>query len=173
MLAADNNVKSYISLAGPGESVDKTLVTQISKQNPQLGEIAKQHIKELKETDTILTVNPFLVQLFAPQNQKFLRSWMSLDPAEEIKELKKPILIVQGERDLQVSTADANNLISACAVSEAGFGAPAELVLIGQMNHVLKTVDNQNENQQSYTSPDFPLSSKLVETITNFILRYE
>lgn len=173
MLAADSNIKSYISLAGPSESIDKTLVTQITNQNPQIGEIAKQHINELKKTDTILSVNPFLVQLFAPQNQKFLKDWMLLTPTDEIKKIKKPILIIQGEKDLQVTGTDANNLISACAINEAGLDAPAELVLIEQMNHVLKTVKNQNENQQSYTSPDYPISTILVETIANFILKNE
>lgn len=173
MLAADSNIKSYISLAGPSESIDKTLVTQITNQNPQIGEIAKQHINELRKTDTILSVNPFLVQLFAPQNQKFLKDWMLLTPTDEIKKIKKPILIIQGEKDLQVTSTDANNLISACAINEAGLDAPAELVLIEQMNHVLKTVNNQNENQQSYASPDYPISTILVETIANFILKNE
>ncbi|WP_350291296.1 alpha/beta fold hydrolase [uncultured Croceitalea sp.] len=173
MLATDSNIKSYISLAGPSESIDKTLVTQITNQNPQIGEIAKQHINELKETDTILSVSPFLIQLFAPQNQKFLKDWMLLTPTDEIKKIKKPILIIQGEKDLQVTSTDANNLIGACAIDEAGLDAPAKLVLIEQMNHVLKTVNNQNENQQSYTSPDYPLSTMLVETIANFILKNE
>ncbi|WP_394975716.1 alpha/beta hydrolase family protein [uncultured Croceitalea sp.] len=173
MLASDKNIKSYISLAGPGESIDKTLIAQISKQNIEIGEVAKKHIIELKETDTILSLNPFLVQLFAPQNQKFLKSWMLLNPAEEIKKVKKPILIVQGEKDSQVSKNDASILINACAATETDFSSPAQMVLIKNMNHVLKTVQSQEENLKSYTTPDYPLSKELVETIRNFILTHE
>lgn len=173
MLALDKNVKTYISIAGPGESIDKTLVTQISNQNSQIGEIAKQHIDELKETDTILSVNPFLIQLFAPQNQKFLKSWMQLNPAQEIEKVKKPIMIIQGEKDLQVSVSDANTLINAWERVNSGFVPPAKLVLIENMNHVLKTIQNSTDNQKSYTSPDFPISKKLVESISEFIFKNE
>jgi len=173
MLALNKNVKSYISLAGPGESIDKTLVTQISKQNIQIGEVAKQHIDELKETDTILSVNPFLIQLFAPQNQKFLKSWMLLNPTEEIKKIKKPTLIIQGDSDLQVTKEDASKLANARNTNILKSEDKITITLIQNMNHVLKTVKNSTENQNSYTSSDFPLSKKLVESISEFILKNE
>lgn len=173
ILASNANTKSYISIAGPGESIDKTIVAQIAKQNADLAKVAEEHIKELKETDTIVSVNPFLVQLFAPQNQKFVKTWMQLDPKKEIAKLKKPILIIQGKKDLQVTKTDATNLINACATTNTGFGAPAQLVLIENMNHVLKTIETSAENQESYSSPDFPLSKKLVNSISTFILKNE
>jgi len=173
MLALNEIVKSYISLAGPGESIDKTLVTQISKQNTQIGEVAKQHIDELKETDTILSVNPFLIQLFAPQNQKFLKSWMQLNPTEEIKKIEIPTLIIQGDSDLQVTKEDAGKLANARNAAIIKSEDKIMVTLIENMNHVLKTVENSTENQNSYTSPDFPLSKKLVEAISEFIFKNE
>ena len=173
MLATNASTKSYTSIAGPSESIDKTLISQITKQSADLGKVAEEHIKELKETDTIVEVNPFLVQLFAPQNQKFIKTWMQLNPKEELKKVKKPILIIQGGKDLQVTKVDATNLINACATTNAGFGAPAQLVFIENMNHVLKTIENPKENQESYGSPDFPLSKKLVHSISTFILKNE
>lgn len=173
MLAADENIKSYISIAGPGESIDKTLVTQISKQNSQIGEVAKQHVEELKETDTILSVNPFLIQLFAPQNQKFLKSWIQLNPIEEIKKIEIPTLIVQGGSDLQVTKEDASKLANARNTAIMKSEDKITVTLIQNMNHVLKTVKNSIENQNSYTSPDFPLSKKLVESISEFIFKNE
>ena len=76
MLAITDDVKSYISIAGAGESIDKTIVKQLNEQSPELAKIAKQHIDELMKTDTILSVNPFLISLFTPQNQKFWKNWM-------------------------------------------------------------------------------------------------
>ena len=169
MLAADSNIKSYISLAGPGESVEQTLIKQLQKQSPDLAKTAQEHINELMKTDTIQSVNPYLIQLFAPQNQKFLKSWMLYNPSEEIKKIKKPILIVQGDADLQVTTTDAQLLLSALTTTNTGFGAPAQLVTIENMNHVLKTVVNITENQASYYDPDFEIPEALLSSLSNFI----
>ena len=49
MLAANDEVKSYTSLAGPAEPISKTLVKQISAQNVELGEAAKAHLMSLKK----------------------------------------------------------------------------------------------------------------------------
>ena len=173
MLATNKNIKSYISLAGPSNSIDSVIVNQINKQNHELSKITKQHFKELKETDTIQKVNPLLLQLFAPQNQKFFKSWMSFIPKEELKKIEKPILIIQGKKDNQVTVTDANQLFKASTTGNTSFKPAAQLTIIDSMNHVLKTVSNATENQQSYTSPDFPLSIDLVNNITTFILKNE
>jgi fermentation-respiration switch protein FrsA (DUF1100 family) len=173
MLAIDENIKSYISLAGPSSSIDKVITKQIKSQNEELGKITRKHFDELAATDTILSVNPLLTSIFLPQNQKFFKSWMGFSPTDEIKKVKKPILIIQGEEDTQVDVTDANSLMRACTEANSGFGAPAQLVLIKNMNHVLKTIESKEQNIQSYTSPDFPLSEKLVESIVTFILKNE
>ena len=56
----------------------------------------------------------------------------SYDPAQLIAGFHKPVLIVQGERDLQVSVADAKRLKQAAPA--------AKLVLLPDTNHVFKTV---------------------------------
>lgn len=162
MLAASEEIKSYTSLAGLGSSVDKALIRQLGAQNKDAGKMAEKYIEELKKTDTILDVNPFLMSIFAPQNQKYLKDWMSMDPSVEITKLTMPVLIVNGDADLQVPPDDAQQLKEA--------KPEAELVIIPKMNHVLKTVESWGENQRSYKEPDFPLSSELVDTLTQFIL---
>ena len=72
-----------------------------------------------------------------------------------------PILILNGTKDLQVTVEDANNLHNAQPNSE--------LVIIENMNHVLKTIEKDEDNLTSYSSPDFPLSSELISAIENFI----
>lgn len=160
MLAIDG-VDKYVSLAGPGESIDETLIKQISGQNAMLGETAKAHIKELKETGEIKEVNPFLVNLFAKQNQPFMRNWMNYDPVQEIKKIKIPTLIINGTKDLQVKVEDAK------ALKE---GNPnAELVIIENMNHVLKIIEKDSDNYPSYFSPDFKIASELITSISEFV----
>ena len=98
---------------------------------------------------------------------------MAYDPSEEIKKLKKPILIVQGAMDLQVTVDDARALLTAASSINPDLGIPLSLRTINDMNHVLKTIENQSDNLKSYSSPDFPLSMKLVEAVENFIVTNE
>ena len=88
-------------------------------------------------------MNPALLPLFAPQVQGFLINVFSYDPAKLISAVSKPVLILQGERDIQVSVADAERLKQA---------APqAKLVLLPDTNHVLKTVTtNDPARKQRY-----------------------
>ncbi len=161
MLSLSPQVKTYISLAGPGVSIDKKIVEQITAQSPELGEIAAQHFEELQKTDTIASINPMLFQVFAPQNHKFLKNYAALDPAAEIKKVRIPTLILNGEADIQVSPQDAQLLHEALPGSK--------LEIIPKLNHVLKEVNSMAENQQAYMQPDVPLSAALLSTITAFI----
>lgn len=160
MLASEEADK-IVSLSGPGEGVDKTIIKQVSAQNPILGLTTKAHVKELKETGTIKQVDPNLLALFAPQNQPFLSNWFEYNPAVEITKVKAPLLIINGDQDLQVKEEDANKLKAA--------KPKAELKIIKNMNHVLKTVNSLAENQASYASAKFPLSKELIQVVTEFV----
>lgn len=160
-MLTSEKIDKYISLAGAGEPIDITIVKQIQKQNPTLSKIAKDHIKELKETGGIKEVNPFLVSLFAEQNQPFLTEWLRFNPATEISKLTIPVLIINGLKDMQVKEEDANKLHAS--------NKDSRLILIGNMNHVLKTIKKDSDNMASYYSSDFPISKKLIEVIAEFV----
>ncbi|MCH3884714.1 alpha/beta hydrolase family protein [Tenacibaculum aquimarinum] len=160
MLASENTSK-YISLAGAGETIDKTLIRQLSTQNPILGQSVKSHLKELMETGTIKEVNPMLAGMFSEPNLPFLKSWISINPTDEIKKLTLPILILNGTKDLQVPVKDAENLHNA--------NPSSNLVLIKNMNHVLKDIQKDQDNLKSYYSADFPLSTTLIKTVVTFV----
>lgn len=161
MMAAIEDVDNYISLAGIGESVDKTIIRQYNAQSPDLAKIVESHINELTTSGTIKEINPMLVGLFAKQNHQFLKSYLKLDPTVEIQKLNIPIMIINGTKDIQVEVRDAENLHKASPKSE--------LVIINNMNHVLKTIEKDEDNMASYMSPDFKLSEKLVESVETFI----
>lgn len=160
MLALEN-VDKYISIAGAGETIDKTLVRQVTAQSPAFGKLTEQYIKELKENGSIKSVDPNLMSLFAPQNQPFLISWMNLDPIKEITKVKIPTLIINGDKDIQVQISDAENLKEA--------KPDATLVIIKNMNHPLKNIEKDEDNLKSYMSADYTISNELIETIENFI----
>lgn len=161
MLALSDAVKSYISIAGAGQTIDKTIIDQLKVQSGPLSETASEHLTELMQTDTILNIDPFLAQLFSPQNQKFLKHWMSISPTTEIKKITVPTLLINGDSDLQIKAEDAKELNEALPASE--------LIIIPKMNHVLKEVNSIEENQKSYTDKIYPLSGLLIEKLCTFI----
>jgi hypothetical protein len=160
-MLASENANKYISLAGLSNSFDKTLVKQVTNQNTMLGKVADEHFKELFKTGTIKQVNPFLVSIFRKQNYPFLINWAKYNPSKEIQKLNIPILIVNGDKDIQVKVEDAKTLHKAKPSSR--------LVIIENMNHVLKHIEKDADNMNSYYSADFKLSKKLIATIVNFI----
>ncbi|AUC85023.1 alpha/beta hydrolase [Polaribacter sp. ALD11] len=160
-MLAPKNADKYISLAGAGETIDKTIVKQISKNNPTLGEAAQQQFDTLRIKGKIEVIHPFLMSVFAKQNQPFLYSWMQLNPLEEIKKLTIPILIINGDKDLQVKIEDAKALH---AVNKN-----SRLAIIENMNHVLKEIQKEEDNLKSYYSSEFPISEKLIEAIVQFV----
>jgi uncharacterized protein len=108
-------------------------------------------------------MNPVLLPLFGPQVQGFLISVFSYDPAKLIAAVTMPVLIMQGERDMQVSVADAQRLKQAAPA--------AKLVLLADTNHVLKTVttDDRAANAATYANPNLPLAPGVVDAVAGFI----
>ncbi|MFT4575642.1 MAG: pimeloyl-ACP methyl ester carboxylesterase [Polaribacter sp.] len=160
-MIASKNIDRYISIAGPATSIDKTIIQQITAQSPEFGKAAEAHFKEVFETGDIKEVHPLLASVFAKQNLPFLVSWAKYNPSKEIKKLTIPVLIINGTKDLQVKIEDANALHNA--------NPSSELVIIENMNHVLKIIEKEGDNIKSYYSPDFAISKKLITTIVAFI----
>jgi hypothetical protein len=113
----------------------------------------------------VTDMHPALQRLFAPQVQDFLIDMFRQDPARLAAAVKLPMLIVQGERDVQVSVADAKALATA--------QPKARLVLIPAMNHVLKDVasDDRAANVATYADPSLPVDSTAVDAIASFVKR--
>ena len=110
-------------------------------------------------------MHPALLSLFRPQVQDYLIDMFRQDPAKLAASTRVPLLIIQGERDLQTSPADARLLASA--------QTRAQLVLIPQMNHGLKDVaaDDRSANLATYADPSLSVDETLVNTIAAFVKR--
>ena len=89
----------------------------------------------------------------------------SRDPAALIATVALPVLIVQGEADLQVGVADAEALAQALPA--------AEKVVLPGMNHVLKEVpaDDMAANFAAYRDPSLPLAPGLADAVVEFVAR--
>lgn len=108
-------------------------------------------------------MHPALQQVFAPRVQGFLKSLFAADPARLIAGYHGPVLIVQGDRDLQVSLADAEALHKA--------QPRATLAVVPGVNHVLKMVasDDRAANLATYGDASLPLAPGVAEAIAGFV----
>ncbi|WP_010229251.1 alpha/beta hydrolase [Gillisia marina] len=162
MIAAANKADAFISLAGPGRSIDKIVIDQLAKQSPELSENAKDAFQEIQERGKTSNYSPLLQSIFRPSVQPFLKSWMKYDPREEIAKLDMPILIINGSFDIQVDTTEANLLTEA--------NPKAELVILDKMNHIFRKIEGDDlENTKAYNEPNRPLHPELIPNLVDFI----
>ncbi len=168
-LRAINNgadVEHVVLLAGAGRSLDVILKEQLSDQPEQIKELSYAIIDTLKKGKTYDSVPVFLNSLFRHSVQPALIAEFQVKPSELATNVTIPMLIVQGTTDIQITIQDAKALSAA--------NHDAELVIIENMNHVLKEcVSTDKQTQTSYYSnPNIPLHPKLMPVINNFILNH-
>ncbi len=164
LIAAQNmNIKGFISLAGAGNPADSILKKQLKPQlPPALYSQTETLLDSLKNGMTVKSYSPLLISLFRPSVQPYLISWFRYDPAELIKNLKCPVLIVQGDKDIQVDLQESEILAKAAPTGK--------YLIIKDMNHILKTIaGDMQENVASYTNPALPVNDELVKNIVEFI----
>ncbi|RMQ41691.1 hypothetical protein ALQ04_00475 [Pseudomonas cichorii] len=163
-LAAEKaGAQAVISVAGTGRPVDQVLREQFRERlPPELLQRSNQLLDELKAGKTDDNVPEALEVVFRPSVQPYLISLFRQDPAAAFGKLQMPALIIQGRNDIQVSVNDALLLKKA--------RPDAELALIDGMNHVLRIVPDDLEQQMlSYRNPTLPLASELSAHILRFI----
>lgn len=165
MIAAQNPaVDQFISLEGAGQPADQIIREQLKSQPPAIMKQSTPILDELVKGNTVDKVSPMLNSLFRTSVQPYMISWFKYDPQKEIAKLTKPVLIVQGTTDIQVSTDDATRLHDANPASV--------LALIEGMNHILKNAEaNKMKNTLTYRQPDLPLNTELISQISSFILK--
>lgn len=171
-MAASKNqpgICGLVLVAAPGRPLGEVLREQI-KANPANGPFIGQAMSAIDSLEQgrrvdIADMHPALQGLFAPQVQGFLMSEFSYDPRRLLADEQKPVLVLQGQRDIQVSEADAHLLKQA---------APhAKLVLLPDVNHVLKSVasDERRANLATYADPSLPLAPDIGSSVADFIKR--
>ena len=165
MVAAQKSkaVKAYISIAGCGRAAHEVIEEQLQRQPEQIRNEAAAINRELLQGRTVEDVPNYLAALYRNSVQPYLISWFRYNPANEIAKLKIPVLIIQGDKDIQVGVKDAECLYMARMFSSYH--------VIADMNHVLKHCESSDMFTQleTYKNPELPIKSELVEHIAKFI----
>jgi pimeloyl-ACP methyl ester carboxylesterase len=168
MAAAKNpDVCGLLLIAAPGRPLGEILREQL-KANPANAPVLDQALPAIdaleagKRVDTA-GMHPALQGLFRPAVQGFLISAFSYNPSHLLAGYRKPVLILQGQRDIQVQESDARALKLA--------DPEATLVLLPDVNHVLKAVisDDRQANVATYGNSSLPLAPGVIQAITDFL----
>ncbi len=170
MAAAKDNppdICGLLLVATPGRPF-ADLIKEQMRSNPANAPIQDQAFHDIDELIAGRRVDvsnspPELAAIFPAAVQGFLIDLFSYDPPKVLATYKGPVLILQGEHDIQISVDDAR-LLAAAALR-------AKLVLLPDVNHVLKTVnsDNRNYNLKTYFDPSLPIAPSVIEALADFI----
>lgn len=169
LCAAQDNpqITAVVSASGPGYPFDEVLKSQLSRQL-SLTEMALYLradgiLTSLKRGEKVADIPQPLISLFHPSVQPFLISILRYDPRELIRKLEIPVLIVQGDNDLQVTADNADQLAKA--------QPRARRIIIEGMTHPLKKCEGSTPADQTgvYGNPTLPLDPDFTKAVTTFI----
>ncbi len=161
--AAKEKVNGYISVSGVGVPAGEIIKKQLSGKVGGIADSTIDRIVDnLEDGHEVKNVPAALTNIFRPSIQPYLINWFSYDPANEIKKVNCPILILQGTCDIQVGVDNAKDLYDEAK--------NAELKIIQNMSHVLKDAGKDCENQQrTYIDNSIPVSPELIKVIVQFV----
>jgi uncharacterized protein len=165
LAAARTPVCGLISIAGAGRPFDEVVDAQIRAQGA--GDDTLRQVDavwtELKAGRLVPSI-PATNPLFRPSVQPYLMSVLAHPPADAISKVSAPVMVMQGQTDLQTTEEDARRL----AAARPG----ATLVLLPGVNHVLKTAPaDRAANISTYADPDRPLDPAVAPTLLGFLKR--
>ena len=162
LLASQTGVDRFISLAGAGNPIDQIILEQITKTAPFFSEDSKRVLDILKKGETTTEFPPALASMFNLDIQPFMSNWMQYNPKELIETLEIPVLIINGTRDLQVSSSEAQLL--------KDHKADAEIVIIENMNHLLFEINGDDlVNTKSYNDLSYSVMPEVITAMVDFI----
>ncbi|SOU86799.1 alpha/beta hydrolase family protein [Tenacibaculum dicentrarchi] len=159
LVSEKTKIDGIISISGTRLNAQYILKEQFVKQYPSISQKAIVIIDSLSNGYKVKKVPPSLHSVFRPSVQPYLISWFKHTPLELYKTINCNILILHGNLDSQVEIK--NRLI----INRDN----VKSILVPNMNHLMKAVTNEYEDKESYTTPNYVISSKLIIEIDSFI----
>ncbi len=169
---ADPKIRGLILLAGPSRPLEDLIIEQVTylasldgKPSPEaqkkLDEIKADvvKIKQLKPNTPL----PDGLLVNAPATY-----WLDLNlykPLEVVKQLKMPLLFIQGGRDYQVTRADLDGWMTALKGKKT-----ATFKYHPQLNHLMQ--DGVGKSKPSEYDQRKPVNPQVVKDIANWVKQY-
>ena len=160
-----SDICGLILLSAPGRPVGTVMREQLKPKLPpaMFGafDAAMAKLERGEKVDPATVPAP-LAPLFAPSLQGFMIDFASRDPAKLAAATKLPMLIVQGETDIQVSINDAKLLAAA--------RPDARLVMLPGVNHVWRMAPaDPAANAATYNDASLPIAPAVADAIADFV----
>lgn len=153
------NACGVVSLEGPGRPLSYVLRSQMRRRlHEPLRSKALAALDQLSSGHIVADPPLEFAALFRPSAQPYLISELALDPAAEVRKLHQPLLLVQGDKDQQVTLEDFERLKAA--------RPDAMAVLVPGMIHPLKLLPPQ---LQPNSLTNLPLAGRVSEAIIQFV----
>jgi pimeloyl-ACP methyl ester carboxylesterase len=154
-----------VLLAAPGRKLATVLRSQLKPKLPAemyaSADAAIVKLEARQHVDPAAVPAP-LAGLFNPGVQDFLIDLMAQDPARLAAATRLPMLIVQGETDIQVGVEDAHILANA--------HPGAKLVLMPGINHLWrKAPADVAANAATYRDTTIPVDPAVANAIATFV----
>ena len=154
-----------VAVSGASQNLGELIEAQgaVVRRPPEVGARIHEIIEALRSGRPVGEVPPGYEGVFGPKAADFTRSQISLDPTVELAKVKAPVMVVQGDNDLQETVDSARRLAAAAHV---------EPVIVSGMTHALKLAAPKDvkANIATYTDADLPLAPGLVQAVTGFVL---
>lgn len=151
-----------VLISAPGRPLGEVMRGQF-RANPANAPILGPALKLLDEVEAGRTVDPAtlpapLPTMFPLAVQRYMTGLFRFDPAKLAATAKVPVVIVQGDADLQVGVEDARRIAAA--------RPSARLTIVPGVNHVLKAVGaDRAANARSYGDASLPIAPGVVEAV--------
>ncbi len=164
MAAKAAAAKAVVLLTTPGRPLGQILRDQLARPAlpADLRSEALEIVAALERGEEVKTVRPDLAPLFRPSVQPFVRSLIKIDPAQLLRGLDMPALVIGGGRDIQVGRADFDALVAARGNVTSSW--------YPNMGHTLKVAGEDLQSQgRAYVDPTLALVDGLADGVARFI----
>jgi pimeloyl-ACP methyl ester carboxylesterase len=164
-------VETLARMQGMSEEEIAAVLTQqdqyIAFVKGSSGEWSDYSAERLQEAMPWLTPEAAAQLKATPFSLSWLRQHYSDDPLDTIRQVTCPVLIINGEKDLQVPAAEAEPL--KMALEEAGNDDVTALIL-PDLNHLLR--HHPEDPSLVYRHIDDPIDPRVIETITDWLAEH-
>lgn len=153
---AEHPPAAVVLLCTPGRPTDVVIREQLVAMCKRLN-LSEAGTKRLLERNDAITaavrehgtvppeVPPDLKPLYPPYIGRFYQGQLKTPPAELASRLTMPVLVMQGEKDLQVSAERDAPALAAALKARPG-GLRSDLLIVANASHNLKVVRNDGEH---------------------------
>ena len=127
----------------------------------KINEIVKKHTINKEERKAIGLSPKEVLATNAQLQNRWMKTFIALDPCPYLEKVKCPILALNGEKDCQVLPTENTNAISKCT------GGKAETIILPDLNHLFQTCTIGSVDE--YMTIEETFSEKVLEIITEWI----